>query len=340
MPSSTMHALSGSGGSGSGRASRGWRALGALPFTLVVALTIAQPLAGAHLAACSVPVYYYGLMRWTPSDHRIVAPAGALLPEDSNGAIESNGGGRLTAYCPGDEQPWWDKPLSGDAASAMAQLTSSPLRQEIAKRLSRADTAVWILIDSGDAKADAAAEALLKARCDLVVKAGNLPNASTPSQADGQGAGEASEMISPLLPPRIAFSILHLAPVAPAEEALRAQLLSLGPGLKDEKGPLAVAVFGRGHALPPLYGPSLIADGVDAVCLFLIGSCSCEIKDRLPGRDLLLTVDWNKALADAVAAAEAKSAAADAAAAAAAHVGSAPASAPATSPAPSSNGHP
>jgi hypothetical protein len=253
----------------------------------------------SSLQACSVPVYYYALVRWQPNDHHIVAPTGSKISSDTNGDLELSNVGRLTACFPNDDQPWWDKPVTGDPASAVALLTNSPVRQEIAKRLSRADTAVWILLESGDAKADDQAEALLRERFDLVVKAGTLPNANTQSQGSGPGGGDGAGIISSALPPRIAFSVIRLSRTAAAEEALKAQLLHINPAVKDEKGPIAFAVFGRGHAFPPLCGPGLSAEEVDSVCLFLIGACSCEVKERLPGRDLLLTEDWNKSIEDA-----------------------------------------
>src|SRR5580658_10131380 len=51
---------------------------------MLLTLVLAPLLFAARLDACSVPVYYYGLMRWMPSEHRIIAPDGAQLPENSN----------------------------------------------------------------------------------------------------------------------------------------------------------------------------------------------------------------------------------------------------------------
>ncbi len=263
-----------------------------------LALTAALLLGARAADACSVPVYYYGLMRWPPSDHRVVAPDGTKIPETSNATLDAAAAHHLSIFFPGMDKPWWDQVVQGEATAALKAVSDSPLEQAVVKHLVSAETAVWILVESGKADADAKAAAMLKERCDGVRKAATLP--------DAQQGGEGAEVLSPSLPPRIDFTILRLPVAAPGEEALRAQLMHLDPAAAASKGPLAVAVFGRGRALPPLFDDSLTPECVDAVCMFLVGSCSCEVKDHVPGNDLMLTSDWDKGLADAATAAAAQ----------------------------------
>jgi hypothetical protein len=256
------------------------------PLIALLAL-LAAPL---RLEACSVPVSYYALMRWEASPHRIDAAAESI-PGDANAVAGEPAGGRLRAFFPGQEQPWWDAPIAGSEPAAAAALCDSPLRRELAKRLARADAGVWILAECGDAKRDDAAAELIAKRIDLVCRTAELPHA-----AEGQPE---SDVLDPTLPPRLAFSVLRLRHDDAAEAGLRAQLLHLAPGLESAAEPLAFLVFGRGRALPPIHGADLEEGTIDMACLFLIGACSCEIKERNPGADLLLTVDWPAAIAAA-----------------------------------------
>jgi hypothetical protein len=63
--------------------------------------------------------------------------------------------------------------------------------------------------------------------------------------------------------------------------------------LKDLKDPMIFPVFGRGRALLPLIGAGITPENIEDSGSFLVGACSCEVKELNPGFDLLLAADWN-----------------------------------------------
>jgi hypothetical protein len=81
----------------------------------------------------------------------------------------------------------------------------------------------------------------------------------------------------------------------PAEKPLIAMLA--GPqGKVDATKPFAAAVFGRGRVLGAWQMSQLDDTGLEDACMFLIGRCSCRVKNENPGWDLLMNVDWVKTL--------------------------------------------
>ena len=55
-------------------------------------------------------------------------------------------------------------------------------------------------------------------------------------------------------------------------------------------------VFGQGRVLGAWTGETMDVEGIEEESFFLTGACSCEVKAQNPGWDLLLDVDWEKAL--------------------------------------------
>jgi hypothetical protein len=78
-----------------------------------------------------------------------------------------------------------------------------------------------------------------------------------------------------------------------AEQPLVEMLLGSEPDLIEFDEPMVFPVFGRGRALLPLIGAGITADNVLESASFLVGACSCEVKDLNPGFDLLLAADWD-----------------------------------------------
>jgi len=73
-------------------------------------------------------------------------------------------------------------------------------------------------------------------------------------------------------------------------------LLRSEPDLIDRTDPMIFPVFGRGRALLPLIGAGITADNIHSSASFLVGACSCEVKELNPGFDLLLAADWDELL--------------------------------------------
>jgi NAD(P)-dependent dehydrogenase (short-subunit alcohol dehydrogenase family) len=59
--------------------------------------------------------------------------------------------------------------------AAAWRIADSPVRQEILDRLGEGQSAVWVLLESGDKAADDAAEKLLKERLDYLLGVLSLP---------------------------------------------------------------------------------------------------------------------------------------------------------------------
>ncbi|HVE42325.1 MAG TPA: hypothetical protein VNM14_20745 [Planctomycetota bacterium] len=269
--------------------------------------------ASALAPTCNIPVFRYALERWQAAPYDVVVfhrgplgdegkaalnvlrQAGANVEVDRIDVAEPVPAKRkallekvkleapfMAAVFPGTEIVAWSGPLS---AAAARELTDSPSRREIAKRLLEGESAVWLLLDSGDKAADDAAAKTLEAELARLEQALKLP-AHHPDDP-------------PLLSEvavRVDFSVLRLSRNAPGEASLVRMLLNSESGLE---GPIVFPIFGRGRALWAMTGKGLTPPNITEAATFLIGACSCEAKELNPGVDLLFAADWEAGLAAA-----------------------------------------
>jgi len=172
---------------------------GALKLFAVVLLAGAA--VSAPLTACSVPVFRYALEKWAPESYHAITFHRGVLSKDQSAVLEALTAAAKNANLEvrsvdldKDLRPWppeyytvgdlprmvllspshgqrkrkgwavrdivWSSPL--DKALTPA-LTDSPKRREISRLIRSGESAVWVLLDSGDAKKDAAAATLTKA---------------------------------------------------------------------------------------------------------------------------------------------------------------------------------
>jgi hypothetical protein len=184
----------------------------------------------------------------------------------------------------------WSGPLDRAAAG---RVLDSPLRRELARRLLKGDSAVWMLLESGDRAKDAAAVEtisvnLKKLQNDL---AAALDRPDGPDSPPDDGP---LKRVSPGVPLHVAFSLLRVSRRDAAEDVLVKMLLATEPKLKNSTGqPVAAIVFGRGRVLGSLVGKEIEADAIASGCQFLVADCSCMVKDSRMCGDLLMSVDWN-----------------------------------------------
>jgi len=276
--------------------------------TLLVLLPAAAMLAGpaAGLPACDVPVYRYALERWEPGVYDLVVFEGGRLDDGQAQALDAlrkaaaDVGGHanlrvVVAHTDADmperlrrlwddQQPAdvpWSGRLSPEGAEAVLR---SPARREIARRIADGQTGVWVLVESGDAARDDAAARVIAAEL------GRMPQELTlPTEIAEQAPHLAAHL-------RIEFSLLRLSRSDSAEAVLAAMLLRSEADLltvyADE--PVAFPVFGRGRTLFAVVGDGIIPGNVLMGCRFLVGRCSCEIKDQNPGIDLLVDYPWQR----------------------------------------------
>jgi hypothetical protein len=280
--------------------------------------------------ACSVPVYRYALERWMVDPYEVhvfhrgdltEAHKEALQPlrdasleerrdgvldlwmtDLSTGEPEGEAAKVWEAHAKDAKTPWlvvryprvfgipidtWSGPL---APGAVKGLLDSPTRRRVAKRLLEGETTVFVFLESGDAEKDKAARERLETnlkRMEELIEPPAPPGGMWGDPVyDTEGAPEL----------KIAFSIVPLSRDDPEEAAFREMLLGCEPGLKEETGPMAFPVFGRGRVLCALVGEGISELNIEEVCGFVSGPCSCIVKYQNPGVDMLMNVQWDAAL--------------------------------------------
>lgn len=167
-------------------------------------------------------------------------------------------------------------------------LLDSPARREIARRLMRGDSVVWILLESGDKERDDAADTGLRTQLPRLEKSVQLPDA----------ADEDSVKLLSNLPLRLAFSSLRVRRTDAAEKMLVEMLLHADSDLANSVGPMVFPIFGRGRVMDALIGEGINAETLRDTARFLCGACSCQVKRLNPGVDLLIAADWDSILED------------------------------------------
>ena len=273
--------------------------------------------------ACDVPVFRYALERWAPDPYQAIVFHPGTLVADDQVALDRLRVGladekqhanivllevdlsmpvgpalqELWEAQADPELPWMvvrnpkarridEYVWAGSfGASAVELLVDSPIRREIARRILDGDSAVWVLLEGGHQAKDDAAARLLSARLKALQDTLELPVPSEP--------GSAADGISDLW---IAFSFIRLSRADARELALVRMLLKSEWDLESSSAPIAFPVFGRGRLLYALVGGGISEHNIREACAFIVGACSCQIKDLSPGTDLLMSVDWMGAL--------------------------------------------
>jgi hypothetical protein len=282
--------------------------------------------AGATARACQIPVFRYALERWEAAPYEVVIfHRGALAGEhkaaaDAIAAASSDAKGhanlqvrRVDLDKPLDkptESLWKEQknattpwmvvlypdsqpdtipvhagPLSAESADRVA---NSPARRQIAQRILKGESAVWVLIEGGAREADDAAEKMLAAELKKLEKSLQLPDLNAP---------EGPRLWSNL-PVKLAFSTIRVSRNDPAEAVFVQQFVNSDKDAAAAKGPMVFAVFGQGRAIGPLTGQDLSPKVVGQAAEFLVGECSCQVKEQNPGFDLLMSAPWASILSD------------------------------------------
>ena len=175
--------------------------------------------------------------------------------------------------------PLWAGPLD---AVPVGPLSDSPARRQVVKRLTTGQSAVWVLVDSGDKDRDDTAAKLLEVELASQQKAMALPEMNP----DDPGPRLLSN-----LPLKLEFSLVRVSR-ADEKEKYFVGMLTHGLRAEEQKDPVVVPVFGQGRALCTLVGKEIEPKGIADVASFLVGACSCQVKELNPGFDLVTTADW------------------------------------------------
>ena len=231
--------------------------------------------------ACQVPVFRYALDRWAGSEYVLKTAFDAQVGTANLKLAE--GGGEL--FAPFDKkEPIWSGELD---KKKFAALVGSPKRKEIVKRILGGDSAVWVIVESGDKEADKELFDRLNDRLTFFQSVAELPEIDPADPASQLGPGPELEL---------KFSILRLERDDP-KESLLVRMLA-GPRLKElrEGEPFVAPVFGQGRVLGAWPADTMDAEGIEEASFYLTGACSCQVKAQNPGWDLLLAVNWEKEL--------------------------------------------
>lgn len=244
--------------------------------------------------ACTIPVFRFALDRWQADPFTLLLPAEtAVASADLLRPLRANGRANLTIrIAPADTGP--PRPelrfpnsntvaWSGDLGpAALDRLLNSTGRREIVRHILAGDSVIWVVCGGAAAEAER-----LEKRLKFLEQVASLPiqNPNDPDSRLGPGP--------PLL---LKFSLLRLDATDPGEAILRRLLV--GPEGEADR-PFAAAVFGRGRVLGAWPLEQLDDRALEEACLFLVGRCSCRVKNENPGWDLLLNIDWDQTLAAA-----------------------------------------
>ena len=283
-----------------------------------------------NASACTKPVFRYALERWPASP--------CLLTVLHKGPVDAAGKARIDALCPEDAYNWnvqfidvtgdlpegpvrdkwqsdpdpgrlpmgllqlppsrgtasgvvWDGKLDSAGSDDLKRLLYAPVIRDTIRSLCKGDTAVWLLLKGPDSKANLRLRKRLETQLAALQKDLKLPHELDPLDST-------YDDLAPGIPMKLAFSIREVDASASELGLLRNCLSAWDPELTEQSGPLIVPVFARGRALAVFMPDELDEEVIAEVCYFLVGPCSCRVKDLNPGFDLVMPFPWDRALWD------------------------------------------
>lgn len=260
--------------------------------------------AAVHTAeGCTIPVFRFALDRWEADKFHLVLPASAAKDtaiQDILRPLRANGKANLDITTSKDAAqtlaelhssreggaPVWSGTLDKGALEAVLD---SAARQQILAHILAGDSIQWVIADSGSPLDTAEAERIEK-RLKFLEQVAALP-IQDPNDPDSQ--------LGPGPPLRLKFTTLRLRRDDPAEKVLLQMLAGPKGEIEPATTSFAAVVFGKGRVLGAWPLALLDDRSLEETSMFLVGRCSCRLKVENPGWDLLLNVDWEKALEEA-----------------------------------------
>jgi hypothetical protein len=263
---------------------------------MALAISAFLLLNGVAAPACDIPVFRYGLERWSTEPHVIsfsptspVDLASIKLSPHANIRIQRNPSAQnqeVQVNYVNSESSWYEGPWE---TNLLDRLTDSPMRRLIAHDLLTGSSAVWILIESDNPATNAIAEKIAREVLEEFSKDTVLTK-----QLDTQHEEMEENKLYTTIPLHVAFTLHTVSRKNPGETFLIRQIEGAYPDPVSPAAPILVAIFGQGrmiHIPQDMLTPVFIKD----LCQFLCGDCSCQIKELNPGLDLAMTVNWEEA---------------------------------------------
>ncbi|WP_168564387.1 hypothetical protein [Crateriforma spongiae] len=277
-------------------------------------------------SACNIPVFRYALERWAPDDCQVLVIHDSPISEDQRQWIDRLTGpiGDDQSKCNVDVQTVditqsqpddlvavgrkaatdnaalplvvvrtklsrgrWTQQIAGSLNEQLCdQLVTSPIRTELRRRLMAGDSVVWLMIPGTNETLNRESRERLERSLESLPGQLELP--------DGVGL-PGSELYADL-PLLLRFSVLEMGDDGVADPYLKKLLIGFQQEAFDEGQPLFIPVFGRGRALEVLPGEMVQEHLIENISRFLCSACSCLVKERNPGFDLMIAAQWENDL--------------------------------------------
>ncbi|MCP4848197.1 MAG: hypothetical protein GY899_09660 [Verrucomicrobiaceae bacterium] len=285
------------------------------------------------LDACQVPVFRYALERWPADAYGLaVFHNGPLSKEQQEiiasvdydvnlevftidvsemtapqrirfGKVEVRKGQALARlYYPVESRQGDDALWEGTLnRQALDRIVDSPVRRKIAKDILAGESAVWVILKSGDPESDALVETNLNKHLQAISKWLEIPEGvAGPGELERVASGEVAmeDVLRSTIPLKISFSAVSISRNDPEEAMFVRMLTGFVPDLIERYPgqPLVFPVFGRGRTLDGISQEMLNDELMASAGSYICGACSCEVKRENPGIDLVMSVEWDEAL--------------------------------------------
>lgn len=280
--------------------------------------------------SCSVPVFRYALERWQPDPYTVRIFYKDKLDQEQQTAVdylkkygEDGGPIMLEIIDISQEIPVGALPvlsrykedklplavvnypiysrIPNDAVSFsltlknVEQLMQSPARNELARRLLKGDSAVFIQVDGENEEENKKVAKKVEKILKEMEKELKLPHEMLD---EGEKLDEESMQYDTNI--KIKFSLQRVSHNAPNEKLFLQLFLNCEKSLQGKKTPIIMPVFGRGRALFAYMDAGITKENIFEAGEYLSGPCSCEIKAQNPGFDLLMAIEWNKLVDDTI----------------------------------------
>ena len=289
--------------------------------------------------ACQVPVFRYALERWASDKYELAIFFNDSLSEDQEALVNSldinanietfrvdaknMSGSEVAKYgnilVPEGKvigqlhYPWsvgrgnrsidTDIPLwKGELTTeSLGLIVDSPVRKAIREKIISGESAVWVILGSGDKEKDIAVEKELKKYLQNVSQKIEIPEGVVgPGELDRVASGEVDveDVLRSTIPLKISFDVIRIEKGDPREKIFSLMLKSYVPHLKRAypNQNLIFPVFGRGRTLEAIPASVMTEEIMMKACTYICGACSCEVKRENPGIDLIMTASWQDAL--------------------------------------------